>query len=279
MLNSFHKIDEGLYICGANALRDQERLHHLGIRCILNAAERNLYKRDLETLCDRFEVKIIGAEDSPEFDMSAHFEDIANFVEAGRAQGGVVVHCSAGVSRACTSVMSYLMIKQAYDVKSAFRLVQCRRKFVSPNVGFFEQLLALQDELRRGRGMELTSLPDDWVPPDIEQPQDTAEGFWEFSDKYDDLTRDVKMWKDMGSNHCIQKYLTACVLPKQGIAPEDLAAAIRQYELQGVSWETVSAGVAEVQLRACLSFSWTALSLRNALLHIDGVEFVEVESE
>ena len=37
-----------------------------------------------------------------------HFKEIADFIEEGRKQGGVVVHCAAGVSRASTSCIARL---------------------------------------------------------------------------------------------------------------------------------------------------------------------------
>lgn len=65
----------------------------------------------LEDLDKHFEVLIVGAEDCSDCNLSEHFEKIAGFMERGRALGGVVVHCAAGISRASTSACAYLMLK------------------------------------------------------------------------------------------------------------------------------------------------------------------------
>merc|ERR1719191_1995846 len=92
---------------------------------------------NLATIVDNFEVKIIGAEDAEDCNLSVHFTEIADFIEAGRAKGGVVVHCAAGVSRASTSSIAYLMIKEHLALSAAFLRVHTVRECISPNIGFW----------------------------------------------------------------------------------------------------------------------------------------------
>ncbi|CAJ1413405.1 unnamed protein product [Effrenium voratum] len=178
---SIHRIDEGFYICGVDALHDDKYLHQLGIKCILNAAQDRLYSLqphhgrqegiELAKLPELFEVKIVGADDCEDCNLSMHFQDIADFIEAGRAKGGVVVHCAAGVSRASTSCMAYLMMKEHWKLEAAHRKIHAVRNIVCPNSGFWRQLRDLEASLE-AQGIVLRPLPEDWVPP----PQPTRKG-------------------------------------------------------------------------------------------------------
>eukprot|EP00913_Durusdinium_trenchii_P011595 g10889.t1 len=136
---SVHRIDEGFFICGVDALSDVKYLKTLGIQCILNAAQEDLYKHApgprrgaaanlMVELPQNFDVRIIGAEDSSDCNLSLHFQEIADFIEAGRAKGGVVVHCAAGISRASTSCMAYMMMKEHWSLDAAFRKVHAVRR-------------------------------------------------------------------------------------------------------------------------------------------------------
>ncbi len=51
----------------------------------------------------------------------------------------VLVHCSAGISRSCSIVIGYLIIK-GWKYEDALKLVQSKRKICNPNSGFRRQL-------------------------------------------------------------------------------------------------------------------------------------------
>merc|ERR1711924_279230 len=80
-------------------------------------------------------------------DMSTYFHSAADFIDEGRRQGGVVVHCAVGVSRAPTCVISYLMIKHQFSLKAAFLQVFEARPCIAPNPGFWYQLWELETSL------------------------------------------------------------------------------------------------------------------------------------
>jgi len=54
----------------------------------------------------------------------------------------ILVHCNAGVSRAPTVVILYLMLEESYSFHDAFNLVKKVRPCVQPNSGFLQQLKA-----------------------------------------------------------------------------------------------------------------------------------------
>lgn len=103
--------------------------------------------------------------DQPDVDISAHFAKVADFIhevvsqrealkDAAGHPASVYVHCSAGVSRSCTMVCSYLMIKHGKTAAQALRLVSHQRNVVEPNHGFVQQLLQLEkaQHLQRSDG-------------------------------------------------------------------------------------------------------------------------------
>lgn len=80
-----------------------------------------------------------------------HFEPIAAFIDRGRASGGVLVHCYAGVSRSATLVAAYLILRRGMTLQEALDTLRAARPTVQPNPGFLAQLRAL--EMRAGRAV------------------------------------------------------------------------------------------------------------------------------
>jgi len=190
MGNDISRIDTGFFICGVEALKDVERLQRLGIKYVLNVAQRGLYNRpgrlitkmggfeeESEDLYDKMTkagitVEIIGAEDCQEQDLSPFFERMANYIEEGRKAGGVVIHCAAGVSRASTTCISYMMLKEGMKVDAAYQKIHHVRDIVHPNAGFWRQLRDLE-KLLLSRGVELRDLiPDELRPLGEEDKSD-----------------------------------------------------------------------------------------------------------
>jgi len=72
----------------------------------------------------------------------------ADFIHAALGtQGGVLVHCMAGVSRSVSMVLCFLMLKRDMRLADALRHVKQRRPIACPNDGFARQLAALESEL------------------------------------------------------------------------------------------------------------------------------------
>ena len=91
----------------------------------------------------------VGAEDASFYDIAAHFDETADYVENALKGGGrVFVHCREGYSRAPTIVCAFLMLKRGLDLLAALRCINDRRK-ICPNVGFMEQLIELDAQLTK----------------------------------------------------------------------------------------------------------------------------------
>ncbi|TPX35944.1 hypothetical protein SmJEL517_g01701 [Synchytrium microbalum] len=88
-----------------------------------------------------FTYMTIPAIDSEETNLLGHFPDAVKFIEDAISSGGnVLVHCLAGVSRSATIVLAYMMKKYDMAPTSALKVLRTRRRIVSPNDGFLNQL-------------------------------------------------------------------------------------------------------------------------------------------
>ena len=106
-------VDDGFFICSLEPIKDIDLLQRLGITHILNAAGAELYDLEsdpsgnLRRLPELFTVEVLDISDEEDCNLSVHFQKVADFIEQGRRQGKVVVHCAAGISRSSTSVISF----------------------------------------------------------------------------------------------------------------------------------------------------------------------------
>lgn len=117
-------------------------LHNFNITHILNVGynianffETNFVYKNIEIL------------DVPEFDIRLHFDECFQFIDEGRKDGCVLVHCNAGISRAPTVVIAYLMNRNHMRFPEALQLVKSVRPSVRPNDGFIKTLQAYDREL------------------------------------------------------------------------------------------------------------------------------------
>jgi len=288
MWKSIHKIDEGLFICGVAALQPSSRLRQVGICSILNAAQAELYSMgygclhdDFEDLPKYFDVRIIGAQDAETCNLSEHFAEIADFMEVGRAKGGVVVHCAAGISRASTSACAYLMIKEHWELNAAFKRIHSVRGFVHPNSGFWRQLRDLEASLK-AQGVELRPLPDDWTPcpqpPELEA--EASPSPWTWWGAQHNSTEDLIAVLDEEARSCTSfatLHLVAVLEPAEGTAVQDLADQLKAANIGGVRLDDVAVNKDNVAIRAGLVPSLRAESFREILHKLPGVRSVTVE--
>lgn len=103
----------------------------------------------------------IPAYDTITFNLSRYFYQAADFIDSAlRANGQVLVHCHAGISRSATIVAAYLMIKRHMTAQEAIRVIRTHRS-IRPNSGFLQQLCDLNESLlgeRRRARADLAAL-------------------------------------------------------------------------------------------------------------------------
>jgi len=109
-----------------------------------------------ESLFQPFGIKFMGvrAQDNQQFDLSAHFQEAADFIHQGLARnaatgsGKVLVHCVQGISRSTSLLCAYLMIKQGLSAEQSLTTIRLKRE-VLPNHGFLKQLCQLDADLHK----------------------------------------------------------------------------------------------------------------------------------
>lgn len=115
---------------------DREILKKYNVTHILNLATlvKNYFKED------SIEYMNIIINDMPSEGALQHFRNAFAFVDRGRQSGCVFIHCNAGISRASTFTIGYLMYSEKMPLSEAYAYVKSKRPAIQPNVGFMKQL-------------------------------------------------------------------------------------------------------------------------------------------
>ncbi|XP_031417437.1 dual specificity protein phosphatase 3 isoform X1 [Clupea harengus] len=150
----FNEVFPRIYIGNAFVAQNVMRLQKLGVTHILNTAEGNSFMH-VNTNAEFYAgtgitYHGIKANDTERFDLSAFFEEGAEFIDkalSGKA-GKVYVHCREGYSRSPTTVIAYLMLRHKMDVRVAMATVRHKRE-IGPNDGFLRQLCELNEKLAK----------------------------------------------------------------------------------------------------------------------------------
>ena len=121
---------------------------------MVNAANYDAYPRCYHK--GEFQYMILSCGDVATEDISQHFHKTNSYIAEALKQGGAVyVHCYAGVSRAPTMVMAYLMGHAGLSLRQALSECARARPQVRPNPGFIRQLEAYGEALAsRGGGQQ-----------------------------------------------------------------------------------------------------------------------------
>ncbi|XP_059616690.1 dual specificity protein phosphatase 18-like [Phlebotomus argentipes] len=158
-----------LYLCGAGAVRP-ETISSLRITLIVNVAPELPDTPLPENPPAYMRVSILDKGDN---DIRSHFEAVTSRIEEERLNGGVtLVHCVAGVSRSTSFCLAYLMRYFGMPLRDAFLYVKSTRPQIRPNVGFFRQLIAYEEEV-----LELSTVSMIFIEaigqevPDVYAPQ------------------------------------------------------------------------------------------------------------
>lgn len=78
--------------------------------------------------------------DTEEENLLDHLGPCLDFIDDGRKEGNVLVHCYAGVSRSATIITAYLMRVEQKPLEEALESLKEVYESVCPNDGFLEQL-------------------------------------------------------------------------------------------------------------------------------------------
>lgn len=140
------RIDDKLYLGSLNSASNREELMDLGVKAIITVANDT----GSPPFPHAFTYTLVSVADSSTVNLVTHFDRCFQAVEEGVKQGGVLVHCMAGMSRSATIVIAYLMKTKGWDLKKALTHVRRCRPIVQPNIGFMRQLQEYEATLKHG---------------------------------------------------------------------------------------------------------------------------------
>ncbi|VDD91715.1 unnamed protein product, partial [Enterobius vermicularis] len=90
----------------------------------------------------------IPIEDEEQTDLSPYWQIVFETIEEQRKSGGkVLIFCGMGISRSASFVVAYLMCIEKMTLHDAYKHVQRVRNIICPNVGFFKQMIELEQKL------------------------------------------------------------------------------------------------------------------------------------
>ena len=136
------EIIDGLYLGNLETSNNQEYLESQNITVILNLCET------ANKQFPNIEYHHIPVADEQTENIFKHFPEFYTIInEALSNNKKVLVHCFAGVSRSSTAVISYIMKSQMISLKDAYFAVRKKKRNISPNKGFWNQLCVYEMEL------------------------------------------------------------------------------------------------------------------------------------
>ncbi|CAI2357154.1 unnamed protein product [Caenorhabditis sp. 36 PRJEB53466] len=90
--------------------------------------------------------------------ISQYFETAIKFIEDAKQQGhNTVIYCAAGVSRSATITIVYLMASENLTLEEAYHQVNRVRPIISPNIGFWRQMIDYEKQNQGKTSVELIS--------------------------------------------------------------------------------------------------------------------------
>ena len=129
--NFIDKITDKIYLGCLPGSLYTEYLQSEGVSHILSVC---FVHPSLENVLPR---KVIDIQDDESENIFKFFKESILYIESSEK---VYVHCMAGVSRSPTIVIAYLMWKNKLKFYDAYFVVSNKRRFISPNQGFRDQL-------------------------------------------------------------------------------------------------------------------------------------------
>ncbi|TKR62717.1 hypothetical protein L596_026638 [Steinernema carpocapsae] len=142
------EIVPGLFISGVSAL-NHDNMEKNKISLIINATNE---VPNLKMLGEAQRIKL-WLDDTPQSYIYPHLELMSDQIQTSIADGGrVLVHCVAGVSRSASICLAFLTKHRCRSLRDAYHLMCSKRPMVRPNLGFWRQLIAYEQNVKQTAG-------------------------------------------------------------------------------------------------------------------------------
>ena len=193
-------IDKLLYYGNKKPALNDEELSNIGIKAIICLLPKNA---QIEHDPNKFNVLNINTEDSILCSLNEWAQKTSDFIEQNINENKpVYVHCAQGISRSTSCILHYLMTKKGMNLKDSFKLVKNKRNVASPTVGFFKDLINLDNKLFGTSSMTLEEYSLMMIYenfPTLEK-KEIDEIYNKYHDLYKTGTKKDKYEKEMNEN-------------------------------------------------------------------------------
>jgi len=150
------QVIEGLHIGGYIDALNADQMKKLGITHVLSIALGAEPRYP-----DQFRYMVVKAQDKSDQDLLSYFPVMQQFIDEGRKNGSVLVHCMHGQSRSAMVVTGYLMKTFQWTAPDALEFLHKARPQVKPRRAFLEQLTLYYQYKGRYDG-ELPEKTNNW---------------------------------------------------------------------------------------------------------------------
>lgn len=158
VFSSIDSVTDYLFISGYAPVT-KEKLTKLGITLIVDAT--NVPNRPL----DGIDTIKIAVDDCESALLKPFFDDICDKIKENKEKNGkTLVHCAAGISRSATLCIVYFIKHENLTLKQAYSKVYEKRSIISPNNGFWRQMIEYEKELRGLSSVEMVKTKYREVP-------------------------------------------------------------------------------------------------------------------
>lgn len=145
LYGNYFEIDEiipNVFISDFASACETDKLQKIGITHIITVVigidemYPKIFNYMIINICDRKHVQIYD-----------YFDDSSNFIKKALDNNGkVLIHCQKGISRSATILCAYLIKYKNFTTDNAIKLLKEKRKCISPNIGFIEQLKKYEND-------------------------------------------------------------------------------------------------------------------------------------
>ncbi|VDM25349.1 unnamed protein product [Toxocara canis] len=142
------EVSPGLYVSGVTALK-KELIKACRITLILNTTN------EVPNLAQLGDVRCrkLWLEDSADQYTQDNFDVFCDEIDWTLASGGrVLIHSVRGVSRSAALCLAYLTKYRCRSLRDAYYFLASKRSLVCPNIGFWKQLIAFEQEVKGTNG-------------------------------------------------------------------------------------------------------------------------------
>lgn len=141
-------IGDEIYVGSREGGKDKEKLDELEIGRVIRIGTKK--ERETYWTHEGIEYLDLDFDDLEKVSLQPHLDRAVEFIKDGRktskGKKGVFIHCYAGISRSASIAIGWFMKAKGMGYLNAYYLVKGKRPVINPNMGFVNQLVAMEYE-------------------------------------------------------------------------------------------------------------------------------------